>query len=173
MQANPGEITQLPMPNQEPASITVAASTRALRSRVLSGSVIMLVSSAIVGATNFIYNIAVARPLGAAGFAQVSAVYTLLMLLSCVTLAYQLVCSKLVAKKASNAGKAAVYRMLHRKSWQVGTLVGVGLVWASPLVSEYLNFPTRNYDFLYTAGRAPRADAGGLRFSPSRRELRN
>ena len=145
MQSNQGEVTQPPITSQEAASVSIAASASALRARLLSGSMIMLVSSAVVGATNFIYNIAVARLLGAAGFGQASAVYTLLMLLSCVTLAFQLVCSKLVAKSGTIAAKAAIYRSLHRRSWQVSTLVGIALVWASPLVSSYLNFPTRDY----------------------------
>lgn len=145
MQANPGEITRPPITNQDSAAITAAASTSALRARLLSGSMIMLISSAVVGLTNFIYNIAVARLLGAAGFGQASAVYTLLMLLSCVTLAFQLVCSKFVAKNVTIAAKAAVYRELHRRSWQAASVLGVALVWASPLIVQYLNFPTRNY----------------------------
>ena len=148
MQSSQSEITQPPITNQDTTAITAAASTNALRARLLSGSMIMLVSSAVVGATNFIYNIAIARLLGAAGFGQASAVYTLLMLLSCVTLAYQLVCSKFVARSATNGGKAAVYHRLHRKAWQVATVIGIALVWASPLVSDYLNFPTRNYVIL-------------------------
>jgi O-antigen/teichoic acid export membrane protein len=145
MQTNQGEITQPPITSQDTAAMTAAASNSALRARLLSGSMIMLISSAVVGATNFIYNIAVARLLGAAGFGQASAVYTLLMLLSCVTLAFQLVCSKFVAKNRSIAAKATVYRELHRRAWQVASVIGIVLVWASPVVAEYLNFPTRNY----------------------------
>jgi O-antigen/teichoic acid export membrane protein len=145
MRLDSGEIIHPAMASQDTAAMAAATSTSALRARLLSGSMIMLVSSAVVGATNFIYNIAVARLLGADGFGQASAVYTLLMLLSCITLAFQLVCSKLVAKSPTVAAKAAIYRSLHRRSWQVSTLVGVGLVWASPLISRYLNFPGRDY----------------------------
>ncbi len=145
MPLNQGEIEQPPIASQDTAAITAAASTSVLRARLLSGSMIMLVSSAVVGATNFIYNIAVARLLGAAGFGQASAVYTLLMLLSCVTLAFQLVCSKLVAKTPTLGAKAAIYRRLHRRAWQIATVIGVALVWSSSLVSSYLNFPTRDY----------------------------
>jgi len=59
--------------------------TGTLRARVLSGSMIMLVSSGMVGAMNLVYNLAIARGLGAAGFGHASAVYTVLMLLSSVT----------------------------------------------------------------------------------------
>jgi O-antigen/teichoic acid export membrane protein len=72
--------------------------TGTLRGRLLSGSMIMLVSSALVGAMNLIYNLAIAHGLGAAGFGHASAVYTVLMLLSSVTLSFQLLCSKFVAQ---------------------------------------------------------------------------
>ncbi|HEX6502599.1 MAG TPA: hypothetical protein VF011_05080 [Terriglobales bacterium] len=136
--------------------MTVAAtgSVRALRARVLGGSMIMLVSSGLVGATNLIYNIAIARVLGPSEFGQATAVYTLLMLLSSVTLAFQLVCSKFVAKNPDPAAKAAVYAGLHQRSWQIGIVVGAVLVYASSLISNYLNLPTRNYVVLLGIGTA-------------------
>lgn len=136
--------------------MTVAAtgSVRALRARVLGGSMIMLVSSGVVGATNLIYNIAIARVLGPSEFGQATAVYTLLMLLSSVTLAFQLVCSKFVAKNPDPAAKAAVYAGLHRRSWQIGIVVGAVLVYASSVISNYLNLPTRNYVVLLGIGTA-------------------
>lgn len=137
-------------------AMTVAAtgSVRALRARVLGGSMIMLVSSGVVGATNLIYNIAIARVLGPSEFGQATAVYTLLMLLSSVTLAFQLVCSKFVAKNPDPAAKAAVYAGLHRRSWQIGIVVGAVLVYASSVISNYLNLPTRNYVVLLGIGTA-------------------
>lgn len=129
-------------------------SASALRARVLSGSMIMLVSSGVVGATNLIYNIAIARVLGPSEFGQATAVYTLLMLLSSVTLAFQLVCSKFVAKNPDPAAKAAVYAGLHRRSWQIGIVVGAVLVYASSVISNYLNLPTRNYVVLLGIGTA-------------------
>jgi O-antigen/teichoic acid export membrane protein len=125
-----------------------------VQARVLSGSMIMLVSSAVVGATNLIYNIAIARVLGASEFGQATAIYTVLMLLSSITLAFQLVCSKFVAKNADMAGKAAVYQTLHRRSWQIGIVVGLGLIYASSIVSNYLNLPTKNYVVLLGIGTA-------------------
>src|SRR3954470_12843665 len=98
---------------QEPMTVSAPGSATALRARVLSGSMIMLVSSAVIGATNLVYNIAIARLLGASEFGQATAIYTLLMLLSSVTLAFQLVCSKFVAKNLDMAAKAAVYKGLH------------------------------------------------------------
>ena len=64
------------METESPATIatgilrdTAASVTRGgLRARVLSGSVIMLFSSGLVGAINLIYNLAIAHGLGAASF---------------------------------------------------------------------------------------------------------
>src|SRR5215471_10015974 len=93
---------------EERVTLPTSGSATTLRARVLSGSMIMLVSSALVGGTNLIYNIAIARDLGAAESGQATAIYTLLMLLSSITLAFQLVCSKFVAKNSDLAGKASV-----------------------------------------------------------------
>ena len=137
--------------DQAPATIA-GGSPRALRARLLSGSMIMLVSSGLVGATNLIYNIAVARLLGAAAFGHATAIYTLLMLLSSVTLAFQLVCSKFVAKNPEMPAKVAVYTGLHRRAWQVGIAIGLLIIYASPLIARYLNLPTQNYVVLLGIG---------------------
>jgi O-antigen/teichoic acid export membrane protein len=115
--------------------------SRSLRAAILSGSVTLLVGSGLVSTINLIYNIVLARSLGATGFGHAVSVYTLLMLLSAVTLSFQFVCSKFVAKNSSVAAKAAVYSILHRRSWQAGALIGSTLVVASPAISHYLNLP--------------------------------
>src|SRR5215472_14252807 len=112
-----------------------------LRTRMLRGSAILLGSTGLVSATNLIYNIAIARGLGPAGFGHATAIYTLLMLLSAVTLAFQLVCSKLVAKTPDLAGKVAIYRDLLRRSWLTAVAVGTVIIICSPLITRYLNLP--------------------------------
>src|SRR5436305_6363026 len=119
--------------------------TGTLRARVLSGSMIMLVSSGMVGAMNLVYNLAIARGLGAEGFGHASAVYTVLMLLSSITLSFQLLCSKFVAKNDFVPAKVGIYRFLHRRAWLVGIAVTFVLVYSSSSVSQYLNLPTSNY----------------------------
>src|SRR4051812_21065852 len=95
-------------------------SIQALRARVLSGSAVMLLSSVVVGGMNLIYNFAVAHALGADKFGHASVVYTMLMLLSSVTLSFQLVCSKFVARSGSETERVAIYRLLHRRAWLCG-----------------------------------------------------
>src|SRR5437588_8340855 len=137
------------------ASLAAAArSSEVLRARFLSGSMIMLVSSAVVGGINLLYNLLIARWLGAVEFGHAAAVYTLLMLLSSVTLAFQLVCSKFVAQSESLEAKAGVYVSLHRRAWQIGVVIGFLLIWASGAVANYLNLPNRTYIILLGIGSA-------------------
>jgi O-antigen/teichoic acid export membrane protein len=113
-----------------------------LRARVVSGSAIMLLGSMFVGGVNLVYNFAVAHKLGAGEFGHASVTYTLLMLLSAVTLSFQLVCSKFVARSSSDVERLAIYHHLHRRAWLYSATVGLLLVIASPEISRYLNLPT-------------------------------
>src|SRR5881296_1038563 len=124
------------------AQVWGRGSSGTLRARVLSGSMIMLVSSGLVGAMNLVYNLAIAHGLGAAGFGHASAVYTVLMLLSSVTLSFQLLCSKFVATNDLLSAKVSIYRFLHRRSWLGGLGVGVVLLSGSSAISHYLNLPS-------------------------------
>jgi O-antigen/teichoic acid export membrane protein len=124
---------------------TLIAPPRSLRARVLSGSMIMLVSSGFVGGLNLLYNLAIAHELGAGGFGQASAIYTVLMLLSAVHLSFQLLCSKFVARTGSLPEKIGIYRYFHRRAWIYGIGVGLALFYSRSLISTYLNLPTPNY----------------------------
>src|SRR5437763_17122757 len=64
---------------------------------VLSSSIIMLLSTVLVSGLNFGFNVAMARMLGPAKLGHVTAMVTMLMLDSAITLAFQLVCAKFVA----------------------------------------------------------------------------
>src|SRR5579863_3960571 len=75
--------------NAGPATRTKPAKT--LKSQLLGGRLTLLAGSGLVGVTNLLYNVVTARLLGPTGFAHATAVYTILMLLSCITLAFQVV----------------------------------------------------------------------------------
>jgi O-antigen/teichoic acid export membrane protein len=111
--------------------------------RVLGGSIIMLVGSGLVSAVNFGYNVAVARMLGPAAFGHAAAAVTLLMLVSAITLSFQLVCAKFVARNETDGGKARVYSTLTRRALLVGCILGTALLLASNYVAAYLNLPSR------------------------------
>ncbi len=111
---------------------------------ILGGSMIMLLGSVGVSGVNFVYNMVTARLLGPTDFGHITVAVTLLMFASAITLAFQLVCAKFVARNESLAGKKKVIRDLHKKSWLVSTLVALGLVLSSGALTRYLNLPTRS-----------------------------
>ncbi len=125
-----------------------------LHSRVLGGSLVMLVGSGLVSAVNFGYNVAVARMLGPAGFGHAAAAVTLLMLVSAITLAFQLVCAKFVARNETAGARSAVYHALMRRAWIVGFLLGSAIAAASQIIATYLHLPSANLVVLLAAGVA-------------------
>ncbi len=116
----------------------------ALRERVLRGSAILLFSTGLVAATNLLYNILIARMLGAAGFGDASALYTLLMLLSAVTLAFQIVTSKFIARNSELLIQAQIYAGMMRRAWQVGVGIAVVLGAGAPYLKSYFNLPAQH-----------------------------
>jgi O-antigen/teichoic acid export membrane protein len=115
-----------------------ATRVKTMRS-LLGGSLTLLAGSGLVGVTNLIYNVATARLLGPAGFAHATAVYTMLMLMSAITLSFQVVCAKYVARRASEADAKQIFASLHQRAWMTG--IGLGLVltaFEGPLAG-YLN----------------------------------
>jgi O-antigen/teichoic acid export membrane protein len=114
---------------------------KTLPARVVSGSVILLSGSGLTTAINLAYNIAVARFLGPTGFGHVTVVYTILTLISAVTLSFQIISAKMVAQQSSPEGKAAVYRDFHRGAWGCGILVALILLAFQRAIAEYLNLP--------------------------------
>lgn len=139
-----------------PASTHAAtrAATKTLQARVLSGSVVLLSGSGFVTAINLAYNIAVARFLGPTGFGHATAVYTLLTLISAVTLSFQIVSAKVVAQQSTLQGKSAVYRRFERSAWAAGILVALSLLLFRIQISDYLNLPTPILVVLLAVGAA-------------------
>ena len=115
--------------------------SKTLQSRVLSGSFVLLSASGLATAINFAYNIAVARFLGPTAFGHATAVYTLLILISAVTLSFQIVSAKVVAQQGSLEGKSAVYRGFHRSAWVCGIIVALLLLLFQTAIADYLNLP--------------------------------
>ena len=108
---------------------------------MLSGSIVMLCGSVLVASINFGFNVSMARLLGPALFAQVAAMVTLLMLLSSVSLSFQMVCAKFVARNTTTRGKLTVFHDLRRTAWIVGFAIALGLTMARKPIAEYLRMP--------------------------------
>src|SRR3954465_6645293 len=128
--------------------------TRALRQKLLGGSLTLLAGSGLVGVANLIYNVVTARMLGPTGFAHVTAVYTLLMLASAITLSFQAVCAKYVASHDSYEDKAAIFASLHLKSWMAGVGLGLLLFLFNRVLKNYLNLPDQVLISLLALGTA-------------------
>src|SRR3954463_6452322 len=125
------------------AGLSSAMAPRPLRSSlVLSGSLVMLMGSVVVSLLNFGYNVGMARMLGPAEFGHVSAVATLLMLGSAITLSFQLVCAKFVARNNDPRSKERVYRDLMRRAGFVGIVVGAGIAGFGLPIAHLLKLPS-------------------------------
>ena len=122
-------------------AVTGELSRQESKARVLSGSIIMLLSTSLVSVLNFAFNVSMARLLGPARFGHVTAAVTILMLASAITLAFQLVCAKFVARNDTMGEKVSVYRSLRGKAWVVSLGVGFALLIAQKPVSAYLHIP--------------------------------
>jgi O-antigen/teichoic acid export membrane protein len=114
-----------------------------LRGHVVRGSAILLLSTGLVAATNLLYNILLARMLGASSFGHASALYTLLMLVTAVTLSFQIVTSKFTARTSEILVRARIYASMLRRAWQVGLGIAVLLAAASAYLKSYFNLPAQ------------------------------
>ena len=124
---------------ESPASPALPA--KKLKSQLVGGVLTLLAGSGLVGVTNLVYNVVTARLLGPAGFAHATTVYTILMLMSGITLSFQVVCAKYVAKSTSPEERAAVFATLHQRSWIAGIGIGLLLFLLQRPISSYLNLP--------------------------------
>lgn len=128
--------------------------SKTLQARVLSGSFVLLSASGLATAINFAYNIAVARFLGPTAFGHATAVYTLLILISAVTLSFQIVSAKVVAQQSSLEGKSAVYRGFHKSAWGCGIVVAMVLLLFQKAIADYLKLPSPSLVVLLAIGVA-------------------
>jgi O-antigen/teichoic acid export membrane protein len=115
--------------------------SKTLRSQLLGGSLTLLAGSGLVGVTNLVYNVTTARLLGPAGFAHATSVYTILMLMSAITLSFQVVCAKYVANHVLAEDKAAVFARLHQRAWIAGIAIGLLLFLLRHPITRFLNLP--------------------------------
>jgi hypothetical protein len=156
---------------------TSRAQAKKLRHKLLGGSLTLLAGSGLVGITNLVYNLVTARLLGPTGFAHVTAVYTLLMLASAITLSFQVVCAKYVASHESADDKAKIFNALHLRGWIAGVAIGFLLFLFNRALMHYLNLPDpvlislRTGTAFYIPGSAARIHPGSARLQFSGREL--
>jgi hypothetical protein len=117
--------TRLTDSSQAFSRSTTQTQAKKLRHKLLGGSLTLLAGSGLVGVTNLVYNVVTARLLGPTGFAHATAVYTLLMLASAITLSFQVACAKYVASHETADEKAAIFAALHLRAWVAGIAFGI------------------------------------------------
>jgi O-antigen/teichoic acid export membrane protein len=130
--------------------MTAPMPLQVLRGQVVRGSAILLLSTGVVAATNLVYNILIARMLGASGFGHASALYTLLMLVAAIPLSFQIITSKFIARNSEPLVRAQIYSSMMRRAWQVGLGIAVLLAAASAYLKSYFNLPSE-HDLLLLA----------------------
>lgn len=118
-----------------------SAPVKTLQSKLLGGSFTLLAGAGFVGLINLAYNVATARLLGATGFSHATTVYTLLMMVSCITLSFQLVCAKYVARSSSQEARTAVFATLHQRAWLVSIAFGALVFLLRRPISNFLTLP--------------------------------
>ena len=124
------------------------------RERVLGGSMVLLAGLGLVTAINFAYNITVARYLGPTAFGHTTTVYTLLVLVSAVTLSFQILTAKMVAQQRSREAQSMAYRGLHLRGWAAGIVVALFLLLFRHTVTNYLNLIDPTLIILLAIGSA-------------------
>ncbi len=108
----------------------------------------------MAAAINFAYNVSVARFLGPTAFGHATAVYTLLTLISAVTLSFQIVPAKVVAQQSTPEAKGAAYRDFHRGAWGCGILVALLLALFQTEIASFLRLPSPLLVVLIAIGAA-------------------
>jgi O-antigen/teichoic acid export membrane protein len=133
---------------------SVVPRRKTLQARIVSGSIVLLSGSGLNTAINLAYNIAVARFLGPKGFGHATVIYTILVLLSAVTLAIQIIATKMIAQQESAAAKSSIYRFFHRAAWIGGVVVALSLVAFQAPIADYLNLPAASLVSIIAIGAA-------------------
>ena len=145
-----------PIDDASPRLAVGSARTQAkkMRQKLLGGSLTLLAGSGLVGVTNLVYNVVTARMLGPTGFAHATAVYTLLMLASAITLSFQVVCAKYVASHETVEEKNAIFAALHFRAWIAGIALSLSLFIFNRAIASYLNLPDPTLLSLLALGTA-------------------
>lgn len=127
---------------------------KTLQARIVSGSIVLLSGSGVTTVLNLAYNVAIAHFLGPIGYGHATVVYTLLTLISAVTLSFQILSAKVIAQQQSPELKAAVYRSFLRAAWSCGVAASVALFFFQEAIAQYLNLPSPVLVALLAVGAA-------------------
>jgi O-antigen/teichoic acid export membrane protein len=114
---------------------------KTLQSRIVSGSMVLLTGSSLATILALAYNVVIGWYLGPKSFGHATVVYSLLVLLSAISFAFQIVAAKMVAQQPSAETKAQVYRLFHRSAIGCGVSVALVLFLFQQGIANYLKLP--------------------------------
>jgi O-antigen/teichoic acid export membrane protein len=102
---------------------------------------VLLSGSTLATILSLAYNVVIGWYLGPRSFGHATVVYSLLVLLSAISFAFQIVAAKVVAQQSSAEAKAAVYLSFHRSALGCGIFVASALFLFRQVIADYLNLP--------------------------------
>lgn len=102
---------------------------------------VLLSGSTLATILSLAYNVVIGWYLGPRSFGHATVVYSLLVLLSAISFAFQIVAAKVVAQQSSAETKAAVYLSFHRSALGCGIFVASALFLFRQVIADYLNLP--------------------------------
>lgn len=102
---------------------------------------VLLSGSTVATILSLAYNLVVGWFLGPKSFGHATVVYSLLVLLSAISFAFQIVAAKVVAQQSSAETKAQAYVNFHRSALGCGIFVAFVLFLFRQGITEYLNLP--------------------------------
>ena len=111
-----------------------------VRSRLLSGSALLLASATLVNAGNYLFNLLLGRWLGPAAFADLSLIVTLFLVTSFITAGLQTPAARFSALFAADGdiqGISNVRRWSTRRAAGLGAILGALLCLGAPLWSAF------------------------------------
>jgi O-antigen/teichoic acid export membrane protein len=117
----------------------------ALGGGALAGGALLLASSLLVNAGNYLFNLILGRWLGPAAFAELSLVVTLMLVLTLVTGTAQTVAARFAAIYVADGDRArleGLYRWGGRLTWAAGFALALALALATPALADLFQLST-------------------------------
>lgn len=108
----------------------------------MTGTAVLFVSMTLVNGGNYLFNLLLGRWLGPEAFADLSLIVTLMLMITFVTVTFQLTAAKFAAmyQAAGDEWKlSALHTWLGRQGWLWGTAVGLILAGGAPLWQRFFH----------------------------------
>ena len=115
---------------------------KARTSPLLTGTALLFVSMTIVNGGNYLFNLILGRWLGPAAFADLSLLVTLMLMMTFVTITFQLTAAKFAASYTVQEDTKRLQEMrvwLARQAWMWGGLIALILVLGAPFWQEFFH----------------------------------